>query len=493
MKFFNIFNRKPAQIPRKRSYSAAKMNRLTNDWVNSPIQINQDIKASLKTLKTRCREAAKNDAHFKKYLKMRQVNIVGDYGIKLIVVAKDAQTQKPDTMANDIIERAYKDFSRKEYFSVNGKMSRRDMENFITASLAYDGEVFIRKIKGFDNKYNYSLQILDSLTCDLNYSSTRQLNNGNYLINGVEVNDYGRPVAYYFNQERPDYYEHGTAKIRIPTNEIIHLFIPEFPGQTRGVPLAVAGLLKLNDLAGYTEAEIIAARIAASKMGFYTKPKGDSLTTLGAEKESDDSNNYVQEVSAGTFEALPEGWDFKDFNPTHPTGNHANFVKATLREIANAWSISYNEFANDLEGVNYSSIRQGVLFERDCWKDEQQYMIEHFETEVFNDWLEVNLLNGILSPLPYSKLNKFRNSDRWQARRWQWVDPTKDASANEIQVRNGWKTNSQVASEQGNNYADNLQDIAKEEAMQDALGLVMGEDGHNPPPVEIPDKLTTEE
>lgn len=477
----------------KRTFQAAKINRLTNDWIQSPIQINQDIKSSLKVLKSRCREASKNDAHMKKYLKMRQVNIVGDSGLKLIAASKDLVTQKLDSIANDIIERAYKEFSRKEFFTVDGKMSRRDVENFIVASMAYDGEVFFRKLKGFNNKFNFSLQIIDSVLCDLNYSLIQSQGNGNYIINGVEIDSYGKPVAYWFNQSRPDSYDTIQARIRIPSNEIIHIFEHEYPGQTRGIPKAAAGLLKLNDLAGYTEAEIIAARIAASKMGFYKVPKGEKLCAVGEEKDETEKN-YIQEVSAGVFEALPEGWEFQDFNPTHPTGNHSNFVKSTLREIANAWNVAYNEFANDLEGVNYSSIRQGVLFERDCWKDEQQFLIEHFETLVFNEWLELNLLNGVLNPLPYSKLAKFLNCDRWQARRWHWVDPTKDANANEIMVRNGWKTNTMVTSEQGGNYEDNLNDIAKEEALQDKLGLVMGVDKNNPKVnQEEPTELTKDE
>ncbi len=469
--FKRFFSKKQPVLTRK--FNAAKINRLSSEWITSKVHINQNLKSDLQSLKVRCREAAKNDAHMRKYLRMRQVNIVGDKGIGLIASAKDSGTNQMDSMANELIESKYLDFSKKNFFTVDGKMSRRDVEKLLVSSLVYDGEFFCRIVRGFDNKYNFSIQILDSMNFDMTSNNT-QLTNGNWIINGVEINKYGRPVNYYYMDSRQDTYNNYQNKITIPASDIIHVFISEFTGQTRGIPLASSAIAKLNDLAGYTEAEIIAARIAASKMGFYTVPQGDEV--IGATDTKDTDNKTVlSEVSPGTFESLPEGWDFKGFDPQHPTGNYAQFVKTNLREIANGWNVSYNELANDLEGVNYSSIRQGVLFERDCWKDEQEFIIEHFETIVFNEWLKINLMNGQLSPLPYAKLNKFENCDKWQGKRWTWVDPAKDAATNEIMVRNAWKTNNQVTAELGGDYYDNVQQLAKEKKQQEKLGLKLGE------------------
>lgn len=478
----NLFKRFfSSKKPLVRKFNAANVNRLSSDWLKSKIHINQDLKSDSSSLKVRCREAAKNDAHMRKYLRMRQINIVGEAGIQLNVRVKDIGTNQVDTIASDLIESKYNDFSKAQFFTVDGKMSRRDVENLLVSSLAYDGEFFCRKVRGFNNKYNFSLQVLDPMNFDL-LSNNEKLSNGNYVINGVEIDKYGKPVNYYYLESRQDSYNTYQNKIKIPAEDIIHVFFTEFTGQTRGIPLATSGITKLNDLAGYTEAEIIAARIAASKMGFYITPQGDEV--IGQTDTKDvDNKTVLTEVSPGTFESLPEGWDFKGFDPQHPTGNYSQFVKTILREIANGWNVSYNELANDLEGVNYSSIRQGVLFERDCWKNEQQFIIDHFETVIFNEWLRINLMNGQLSPLPYAKLNKFENCDTWQGKRWTWVDPQKDAATNEIMVANGWKTNDQVTAEQGGDYYDNVQQIAKEKQIQEDAGVKLGIESvtNNPP------------
>jgi capsid protein len=49
-----------------------------------------------------------------------------------------------------------------------------------------------------------------------------------------------------------------------------------------------------------------------------------------------------------------------------------------LRGAANGAGVSYNALANDLENVNYSSIRAGVQEDQAHWKTLQQFMITRF-------------------------------------------------------------------------------------------------------------------
>ena len=95
---------------------------------------------------------------------------------------------------------------------------------------------------------------------------------------------------------------------------MIHAYIPNRPEQNRGVPLTASAMSNIKLLNGYLEAEIVAARTAASKMGFFTSPDGDSYVGDGEDEE------YVpiMNAEAGTFEQLPSGMDFKSFDPDHP-------------------------------------------------------------------------------------------------------------------------------------------------------------------------------
>ncbi|MEI8598910.1 hypothetical protein P4S64_18920 [Vibrio sp. M60_M31a] len=85
------------------------------------------------------------------------------------------------------------------------------------------------------------------------------------------------------------------------------------------------------------------------------------------------------------------------------------------------------------EGVNFSSIRQGKLDERDGWKELQEWFIESVCQRIYERWLQYSLLSGKIintngKSIPASRLGKFLEVE-WQARRWEWVDPLKEEKA----------------------------------------------------------------
>ena len=126
-------------------------------------------------------------------------------------------------------------------------------------------------------------------------------------------------------------------------------------------------LSQVKMLNAHREAELVATRMAAAKMGFFTSESGDDVP-------ADDYDNNVPIIDAepGTFHQLPAGVDFKAFDPTHPATAFADFQKGILRGTASGLGVSYASLSNDLEGTSYSSIRQGALEERDAYRDEQQ-------------------------------------------------------------------------------------------------------------------------
>jgi len=171
----------------------------------------------------------------------------------------------------------------------------------------------------------------------------------------------------------------------------------------------------------------------------------------------------------GEFEVLPEGWGFQQFDPQHPTTAFSEFIKSTLRGVASGLGVSYNYLAGDLEGVSYSSIRAGVLDERDTWKDIQAWFIESLCDKVYSKWLEYAILTKNL-PYPIEKFDKF-NVPTWQPRGWAWVDPVKDIQASILAINSGLKTSSEVASEQGRDIEDVYIQLAQEQALRDKYGI----------------------
>jgi len=417
-----MINKFFSKIFGQRRFSAARVDRTTNDWALSPIKTNEDIKTHLEVLRLRSRDLSKNNSDYRKWLSMRRKNIFGDHGIQLRMKVRNEDGSQ-DKVANAIIEEQWKSWG-KFYggaVSVDGRHSWDSFCALVDRTMAIDGEVIVRIIPGF-GAWNFSLQLIDSALLDIGYN-IKKSSYQNEIVMGVERDEWGRRVAYHFLQD-VDAWGTASSRIKIPASEILHLFREEFVGQARGFPMASAAILDMNMSQGYREAELIAARVSACQMGVWEKPANATGKMKFDEKQDE---KFLLDMEPGKFVEGPRGWVLKPLNPTHPGQNLPGFLKVIMRSIASGLDVSYNDFANDLEGVNFSSLRAGTLSERDGWKMDQSFYIEHFCKPVFAEWLSNFLVLG-KTFLPLSKFDKF-NKPFFMPRRWDWVDPLKDIKA----------------------------------------------------------------
>lgn len=452
----------PVKKEAKRVFTAASTGRLTIDWVTSTLSSDAEMKGKLPLLRNRSRDLERNNEWVKGFLRSLENNVLGEKGIGLQVRSREPDGRL-DEVANTNIERAWKMWGRPGKCEVTGRHSWCDVQRLVLRSIARDGEVIIRMIR---ESTGLRLQVLEADLLDDSYNAKAP--NGNEIRFGVEFDYYRRPVAYHMLGNHPGDTQFNAdfkRRVRIPAEEILHPFRAERPEQSRGVPWLVSSMNRLRMLDGYAEAELVAARTSAAKMGFFTKQTPEGWTG-----EIDDDGNLPVDASPGTIEELPTGVDFKSWDSNHPNSGYGDFVKSCLRGVATSLGISYNSLSNDLEGVNYSSIRAGLLEEREVWKAIQRFIIDHFLEPVFESWLEIELLSGRLG-LPYDKMWKF-NAPEFKGRRWAWVDPKKDMEAAILAMDHRIKPLRDIISEgEGGDVHEVLEAIKADEELAESLGL----------------------
>jgi lambda family phage portal protein len=464
---FGWFTKAPPSPPRKRkpprvrAYSAAQGGRLLGSWIGTGNSADTEIYTALEILRQRGRDLAQNNGYARRFLSMCKTNIVGYTGVRLQNKAYFPDGQDLDKKANATIEAMFKQFCRMENCCVSGDLSMIDLEKMIVETVMRDGEILIRKVKPFrHNAFLYSLQPIEADQLDHTMNCT--LANGNRVVMGVEKDVWGRRIAYHILSAHPgevltaDY--HRRERERIPASEILHLFIPERVNQTRGVSWLAPSAARAKMLDAYEEAEVVAARVSASKMGILTRPEGsedDDLTDDElAEAEGNDSEDINIEVEPGTFDTAPDGYDLKMFDPNHPNAAFGEFIKGGLRGIASGWDCSYVMLANNLEGVNLSSIRHGEVAERDKWRILQTWLIEHFCTPIYEEWLTHCLTYQLLEGLRLMEFNRL-NAPCWRPRGWQFVDIDKESKAITRDVGNHTRNIWDIAADRG----DDLEEI----------------------------------
>lgn len=452
-----------------RMFDAGKSDRLTESWTTTPLTADDIIKRNQRILVARSRQQAANNDYARKFVKMAKVNIVGSKGIQLNAETRD-NNGALDSQANEALESFFNDWSQRHNCDITGRHSFRDLCNLAVASAAVDGEFFFKKIRGRDaGKWRFALQALDAQRCPPDLDVDR-LQSGNHIRQGIEFNSYGRPVAYYFTTTKDsaaDYSHNGRSFTRIPADEVIHGFVSDMVGQRRGLPWMATALWRLGMLNGFENAALVNARLGASKGGFFEWREGYG-------PEADEDQEIYMEAEPGSFQELPAGVQFKAWDPQYPNGEFQPFHKSILRGISSGLGVAYNNLASDLEGVNFSSIRQGTLDEREHWKELQEWLIEQLIMPLWGDLLPIALLVGIKTPtggtLRPEQLTKYQ-SVSWQPRRWQWIDPRADVDA-AIKSKNSLLTSpGQIMREQGRDPDRTWRELAADIAAMKAAGI----------------------
>jgi lambda family phage portal protein len=491
MAISDYFKRKKVQKRRvrpvvQRSYVAAGVNRLFADFGVSDSSADGELRTALPIMRARSRELSRNNAYVKRYLGLLTKNIIGKKGITYQSKALNSDGSM-DTGGNDIIESGFRLWGRLGNCTVDGKMTFCDVQKMAVECEARDGEVFILKHYGKEFKHGVSLQFIDADRVD--HDINRRLENGNEIRMGVELNRFKRPVKYHILQDHPGDAGFQSAAgqkkyIVMPADRIIHIFKSERPGQTRGVPRTAPTMSAIKQLDGFKEAAIVAARVGASKMGFFTSDTGDGFNADEYEQETP-----IMNAESGTFTQLPAGVDFKSFDPGYPTGEFDSFHKSVLKSIASGLEIGYTSLANDAEATSYSSIRQVALDDRDFYADQQEFFIAHLVRPIFECWLEYYLSFGN-SSMPLSRFQKFADSAEFRGRSWNWVDPLKEMNAAVTGLHSGIQSLQHVAAQYGMDAEELLSQIKKDKELMAQFGVEYALEPYNVPkaPEVVPDE-----
>lgn len=469
----------PRRAPaRSRVFHAATVDRLTVDLLAANLSANDEIKADLYRLRGLSRRLSRDTALGRRFPRLVSEQTIGADGIKL-----QARVEKRlggrNLGLNKRLEDAWKAWGAPEYCTVEGGLSWTDVQTQAVELMAKDGEFLARHVRGAENPFGYALEILDADLLDETYNGTTP--NGNRVITGVEVNRYGRAVAYWLWSAHPSEVGVRRERTRVPAADIVHLFLVERSKQIRGIPWSSAILLDANTLGAFLEASVHAARIGASRMAAIERDKDfpgddDELESMGS--------NIPDEVSPGQMLDLAPGERLASIDWQYPTGEIDPFVKIVDRHLAAGWNVSYASLTGDLSNANYSSMRYGLLFERDGYRRLQRMLIERLCWPVYRVWRDFAILSG---KLPARSNLEDYDAVRWMPRGYPWIDPAKDMEAQTTALDRGLTTRRRILGEQGDDLEDVLEELAEEEALIASLGVSV----QVGPPTAAPKAATT--
>jgi lambda family phage portal protein len=459
------------RMQQRSAFRGAEVSRLLADWIAWPMAPDIEMRGDLRLMRGRARELARNNAHIQRYSNLLKTNVLGVHGMKLQAQVRDAAGELDDPV-NELIEDHWDRWASGPV-SADGRLPLTELAQLALETTARDGESFARYVQDDGlNPYGLSLQLIDADLVD-DYMNVLPGGRQPEIRLGVEIDAWGRRTGYWIREQYG--YSPGTAgatfqQYRLDASEVMHLYRPTRPNQTRGVTWYAAAMLPLQHLQGYTEAELIAARTAAAKMGFILTKDPSAPSGTDDDGSGNGARPVELEANPGSIEELDPGQEFASWDPTHPSTAFPAFVKSVLREIATALGVSYNALANDLEGVNFSSMRAGMQIERDFWQVLQQWWAQSFMQPVYERWLNNAILTRAL-PLPRSDWRLY-TACRWGRRRWAYVNPKEDLEATAMAISLGLTSRTRVLSETSDAEFDEvIEELASETKAAKAAGV----------------------
>lgn len=456
-----------------RSYEAASNDRFSAGWNAQATSADSELMTSLRPMRNRSRQLVRDNPYAKHAVRLLVNNIVGT-GIGM---QGHVSTSGGKLLAavNDDIEAAWAKWADGRTCHTGGLLAWSDIERLLMARIVIDGEVLVRLVRQpfGGGKTPVAVEVIEADRLMDQYQTARAPN-GNAIRMGVEVDQWGRPVAYWLTPNHPGDYSFASFEpsrfMRVPAEDIIHLYIIDRWPQTRGEPWFHASMASLHQQHGYEDAEVIKARASANVVGFIRSSEPV------APDEVDDQGRGILNTEPGTWQRLLPGEDVAGFSPSVPNPGLEPFLRYMVRKMAVGVGLSYESLSRDYNGATYSSARMGMLDDRDLYRVLQGWLIRNLRNRVHREWLDASVLVGAVQRVGsdyYSNPDKYLDV-RFRPRGWTWIDPTKEVNAYKEACKAGFLSPSDVIAQTagGADVEDVYKRIAADRDLADELDLV---------------------
>lgn len=349
------------------------------------------------------------------------------------------------------------------------------------------GEVFarLRKRRPEDGlPVPLQIQIIEAEQCPADMWETAS--NGNEIRAGIEFNLIGKRVAYWMYRRHPGDVNVKYAdqeKVRIPADEIIHLFEPVRAGQIRGIPRAASTLIRSFNLDQFDDRTLERQSVANLFAGFFTQKnaEGDTLSPVGALAAAQDgtveNGTQVVGLEPGLLQELPAGMEVTFTDPPDAGATYPAYYRQQLLAIAARHGVPYEVLTGDLTGVSDRALKL-ILNEFRRMLEQRQwlYLIPKWCQPIREAYWDAAVLSGALDAPGYAERRDEYTETTHIPQGWPWSHPVQDVDAERKAVRAGFKSRSSVVSASGEDPDVVNAEIAQDNALSDAKGFVFDSD-----------------
>ena len=295
-------------------------------------------------------------------------------------------------------------------------------------------------------------------------------------LDGVELDKFGNPAAYWISNRHPgDSYAFSADDVgstRFPSYDFVHYYSKVRSEQHRGIPELTSCLKLFAQLRRVTLAVAQAFETAANVAIIFST----DLPSMGTAAPLTPLDRVP--IVRGTGLVLPEGWKPEQMKAEQPTTTFAMFRREILTEIGQCLQMPCNVITGDSSEYNFASGRldQQVFFkslevERDrITRIIITPLVEHAlrELEEYSFYDGTSRINKLAKRYVRAKRREGwimgMPAISWRYPMIQHVDPVKEAQAHQILYSMGAESLYDVCAAYGRDVEDVQEQYAREKA-----------------------------
>lgn len=392
--------------------------------------------------------------------------IVGPSGIGIEPVPKTTTGEIHATFQSELLE-AWRDWGH--WPEVTWELDWVAVQRLMARSWLRDGESLAQLVIGpnptldHGTRVPFSLEMLEADLLPFYYNDYTK-----NIINGVQRNGWNRPIVYWIYKQHPGALYATDAGLKpVSASRILHLKLADRIGQVRGVSIFASVLQRLNDLYEYETAERLAARIAASYTGVLKTeyPEGYAPNPDGTPRNLDIQPGMI-------LDNLLPGESLDIISSNRPSATLEPFRNGQLRAVAAGVGASYSSVAKDYNGT-YSAQRQELVESAGHYQSLSRLFINQFIRPVWQAFVLTATQSGVVAIPPDLDTLSVDNAE-FQIPILPWVDPLKEAQAQQNMLSNYLSSPQQLIRQRGGNPIEVLNQWQKWNSELDARGLPRG-------------------
>ena len=465
-------------------YDAAKYNKQNKDWRPGLSSADQAILDDLDTLMARSRSMLRNDGisasgrgAFLRY-------VVGS-GITARSAARHPVTGEMLDTYNKALDRLWNEWANNPNLCDLEKTKTLVEKEALWLSEQYSvGGIFI-VLDYMPNNEGVGL-ILQEVEYE-QVDATIMSYGEREVKGGIEVDDYGAPIAYHLYVTSHPSEQYKSDSGRIPAERVIHLFRQDRVRQKKGTPWTAAVMSSIHNLAIYEQSMLMKARTEAAYHGIVEQDSASGFglpdtvaRQIGAVPRTDDTssdtaaNSLEVIIQPGLMPILNPGQHIKFPTPATPNTMYQPFVWEQLKRISAGIGLDQATVARWYAEGNFSSQRQAKL---DIYAETdpiQAIMINKVLRRIRNLFIKLAIKESLLSATGYLQSERWRaayQTTNWQGPAKTSIDDFKDAVAAEKLINKGLLSRQRYFNSRNMEIRDIYAEIEEDRILQKKHGL----------------------